>query len=62
MDDTREYVEHEVVALEAELAEPTPRTGVGITALATGLWVVVGSLLAYGIVMTAIKASALFTG
>jgi len=57
-----DYVEAEVVALEAELAEPTPRSGAAITALATGLWVVVGSLLAYGITMTVIKASALFVG
>ena len=31
-----------------------------ITALASGLWLVVGSLLTYGIVQTVIKASALF--
>jgi hypothetical protein len=31
-----------------------------ITSLAIGLWVVVGSLLGYGILQTAIKASALF--
>ena len=60
--DPREYVENEVVALEADLAEPAPDNGLGITALATGLWVVVGSLLAYGITMTVIKAAALFTG
>lgn len=29
---------------------------------ATGLWVVVGGLLAYGILQTVIKASALFGG
>ncbi len=57
-----DYVEAEVVALEAELAEPAPHSGAVITALATGLWVVVGSLLAYGITMTVIKASALFVG
>mgnify|MGYP007022194226 CR=1 FL=1 len=32
-----------------------------ITMLATGLWVIVGSLLAYGVVMTAIKAVQLFS-
>lgn len=42
-------------------AEPQ-RAGASITTMATGLWVVVGSLLSYGIVMTVIKASALFTG
>ena len=62
MEPMQEYVEAEVVALEADLAEPAPRAGVGITALATGLWVVVGSLLAYGITLTVIKASALFVG
>jgi hypothetical protein len=34
--------------------------GVQIRSLAIGLWAVVGSLLGYGIVVTAIKASALF--
>ena len=57
-----DYVEAEVVALEAELTEPAPHSGAVITAMATGLWVVVGSLLAYGITMTVIKASALFVG
>ena len=57
-----DYVEAEGVALEAELAEPAPHSGAVITSLATGLWVVVGSLLAYGITMTVIKASALFVG
>lgn len=32
-----------------------------ITALATGMWVIVGALLAYGVVMTAIKAVQLFS-
>ena len=48
-------------------APATPATvapaGAGpITMMAIGLWVIVGSLLAYGVVMTAIKATALFTG
>ncbi len=35
-------------------------SGTVIRALAIGLWVVVGSLLVYGIGQTVIKASALF--
>ena len=38
---------------------PTP-TNARITVMAGALWGVVGSLLTYGIVMTVIKASALF--
>ena len=40
--------------------DDSPRVSALITPLATGLWVLVGGLLAYGITMTVIKASALF--
>lgn len=43
-------------------ARTTKGAGASITIMATVLWVIVGSLLAYGIVQTVIKASALFTG
>ena len=33
-----------------------------VRAMAIGLWGVVGTLLGYGVLQTAIKASALFTG
>lgn len=41
--------------------EATPAaTGATIRVMALGLWAVVGSLLAYGVVQTVLKASALF--
>lgn len=36
--------------------------GAPVRAMALGLWGVVGSLLAYGVLQTAIKAAALFGG
>lgn len=46
----------------ADVAGTTPAQagGTRATSLALGLWVVVGSLLAYGVLQTALKASALF--
>lgn len=43
-------------------ARTTRSTRSSTVVMASLLWVIVGSLLAYGIVQTAIKASALFTG
>ena len=43
--------------VEAVAAAPV---GAPVRAMALGLWVVVGSLLAYGVLQTAIKAAALF--
>lgn len=42
--------------------EPEVVAGAGgrATSLALGLWVVVGGLLAYGVLQTALKASAIF--
>lgn len=42
--------------------EPAVAAGGSVRAMAIGLWGVVGALLAYGVLQTAIKASALFTG
>ncbi|GIG40473.1 MFS transporter small subunit [Cellulomonas phragmiteti] len=44
----------------AALTEPAAGGSAPVRALAIALWVVVGSLLAYGIAQTVIKASALF--
>lgn len=46
------------------MSETTTRpegASTAVTAIASGLWLVVGSLLTYGVVQTVIKASALFT-
>lgn len=43
-----------------EAATVTQAAGARATTLALSLWVVVGSLLAYGVLQTALKASALF--
>lgn len=43
-----------------EVATVAQAVGTRATTLALGLWVVVGSLLAYGVLQTALKASALF--
>jgi|GEM_PF-1310530 len=37
------------------------QVGASVRLMAIGLWVVVGSLLAYGIFQTVVKASALFS-
>lgn len=42
--------------------EPAVAAGGSVRAMAIGLWGVVGTLLGYGVLQTAIKASALFTG
>ncbi|MBC7290896.1 MAG: hypothetical protein H5T83_06120 [Actinotalea sp.] len=39
---------------------PAPGAGTGIRIAAVSLWGVVGSLLAYGVLQTVLKASALF--
>jgi hypothetical protein len=39
----------------------TPAAGASVRTMAIVLWAVVGSALTYGIVMTALKASALFS-
>jgi hypothetical protein len=46
--------------LELELAPDAAPRGVPVRAMAIGLWGVVGSLLAYGVLQTALKAAALF--
>jgi hypothetical protein len=47
--------------LDLELdAVSAPRRGVPVRAMAFGLWGVVGSLLAYGVLQTTLKAAALF--
>lgn len=45
---------------ETDDVAPAPGGLGGIRTLALGLWVLVGSLLVYGISQTAIKAAALF--
>ena len=52
---------------EAAVVEPAPvavavpvAVGAPVRIMALGLWGVVGSLLLYGVTMTAIKAAALF--
>jgi hypothetical protein len=51
----------EVPAAVAAAVPAVPAPGASrITSLAVGLWVVVGGLLAYGVLQTVIKASALF--
>lgn len=55
----------DVATLDPETGTvPAPEAAAGsagrATSLAVGLWVVVGSLLAYGVLQTALKASALF--
>jgi len=53
-------------ALDREPASPVPATAPAVgtpritRVIASGLWVFVSGLLAYGIVMTALKAAALF--
>jgi|GEM_PF-2321539 len=53
-------------ALDREPASPAPLTAPAVgtpritRVIASGLWVFVSGLLAYGIVMTALKAAALF--
>jgi hypothetical protein len=44
----------------SSVPEVPASTGASVRAMALGLWVVVGSLLAYGVLQTAIKAAALF--
>jgi hypothetical protein len=53
-----EVPEEDVVASDVVAVEAG--AGASVRGMALGLWTVVGGLLAYGIVMTAIKASALF--
>ena len=49
-------------AVPAGSTEPAPvAAGAPVRVMAIGLWAVVGSLLCYGITMTAIKAAALFS-
>ncbi|NLF04807.1 MAG: hypothetical protein GX593_07395 [Actinomycetales bacterium] len=48
------------VAVECPDAAPATGTPRSTWIVASGLWVFVGGLLAYGIVQTAIKAAALF--
>lgn len=50
----------EPVVVEAGAPAELQAAGARATTLALGLWVVVGSLLAYGVLQTALKASALF--
>lgn len=45
--------------LELDAVAAAPR-GASVRAMALGLWGVVGSLLAYGVLQTALKAAALF--
>ncbi|MCL3861363.1 hypothetical protein [Actinotalea sp. K2] len=54
-------------SLKTEAAQPGPVTpaapaGVVIRGMAMGLWLVVGTLLGYGVLQTALKATALFGG
>lgn len=48
--------------MDARTTTDAKGAGASITLMASALWVIVGVLLAYGIVQTVIKASALFTG
>ncbi len=52
--------ELEEVELKLALAADAAPRGVSVRAMAIGLWGVVGSLLAYGVLQTALKAAALF--
>ncbi len=45
---------------EDEAAAPSAHAGKVLRGTAIALWVVVGALLAYGVIMTVIRASALF--
>lgn len=47
---------------DAPAVPATGAQGAPIRVMAIGLWGVVGSLLGYGVLMTVIKATALFTG
>lgn len=50
----------EAVTTAPAVPEAPAKVGAPIKAMALSLWGVVGSLLTYGIVMTAIKAASLF--
>ena len=52
-----EIADAEIADAEAVAISPAPSRA---TTRALGLWAVVGSLLAYGVLQTALKASALF--
>jgi hypothetical protein len=52
--------ELEELELKLALAADAAPRGVSVRAMAIALWGVVGSLLAYGVLQTALKAAALF--
>ncbi|MBF0689730.1 MAG: hypothetical protein IR158_18410 [Cellulomonas sp.] len=60
MTTTRQQGADESVATDDVATDVATVKGAPVRAMALALWVVVGSLLAYGVAQTALKASALF--